>query len=123
MEKKARLLSNVSHYAVILTDGLSTDRDQAIQTAQFLKATNSRFKLFVVGMGDSIGHEELVQLPTDPSFTFAPDNDDLLLTTLKDSADYGCTGKKHYNYRCVRFALLMCTILSVKIHVHHSTCV
>ncbi|XP_048775118.1 von Willebrand factor A domain-containing protein 2-like [Ostrea edulis] len=90
-ENGARLLPNISHYAVIVTNGLSTDRNQAIQTAQFLKATDSRFKILAVGVGDDIGHEELIQLPTDPSYTFAPDNDDLLMAMLKDAADYGCT--------------------------------
>ncbi|XP_061197180.1 collagen alpha-5(VI) chain-like [Saccostrea echinata] len=87
----ARLLSNISHYVVLLTDGLSTDRAQAIQRAQILKATYLGFKIFVVGVGEDIGHEELVQLSTDPSYTFAPDNDDLLFAMLKDATDYGCT--------------------------------
>lgn len=87
----ARLLSNISHYVILLTNGLSTDRSQAINTAQVLRNTNSRFKIYAVGIGEDIGHDELVKLPTDASLSFSPDNNDLLLAMLKDASDYGCT--------------------------------
>ena len=53
-----------------------------------------RFKIFVVGVGEEIAHEELAQLPTDHSLSFSADNDDLLKAMLNDAADYGCTGKR-----------------------------
>lgn len=87
----ARLLSNISHYVILVTNGLSTDRNQAIHTAQILRNTNPHFKIYAVGIGEDIAHEELVQLPTDASLSFSPDNNDLLLAMLKDAADYGCT--------------------------------
>ncbi|XP_078336148.1 matrilin-1-like isoform X2 [Crassostrea virginica] len=87
----ARLSSNISHYVILLTNGLSTDRSQAISTAQRLSTTDPRFKIFVVGVGEEIAHEELAQLPTDHSLSFSADNDDLLKAMLNDAADYGCT--------------------------------
>lgn len=75
-----------------MTNGLSTDRSQAIHTARVLKDPNNHFKIYAVGIGEDIAHEELVQLPTDTSLSFSPDNNDLLFAMLKDAADYGCTG-------------------------------
>lgn len=84
-----------------MTNGLSTDRNQAIHTAQILRNTNPHFKIYAVGIGEDIAHEELVQLPTDTSLSFSPDNNDLLLAMLKDAADYGCTGI--YSHQFVMF--------------------
>ena len=59
-----------------------------------LSTSDPRFKIFVVGVGEEIAHEELAQLPTDHSLLFSADNDDLLKALLNDAADYGCTGKR-----------------------------
>nr|AQN80778.1 cartilage matrix protein [Pinctada fucata] len=74
---------------VLIYDGMSTDRSEAIQESQALAA--DYIQLYVVGIGHFVDHNELHSLVQDPTYVFSTTDSELLTTILHTTAHVDCT--------------------------------
>ncbi|KAK3083937.1 hypothetical protein FSP39_005650 [Pinctada imbricata] len=74
---------------VLIYDGMSTDRNEAIQESQALAA--DYIQLYVVGIGHFVDHNELHSLVHDPKYVFSTTDSELLTTILHTTAHMDCT--------------------------------
>ncbi|XP_076106529.1 collagen alpha-3(VI) chain-like [Mytilus galloprovincialis] len=80
---------NANKHIILLYDGLSTDRNSVYDEAKLL---HRRTMLTAVGIGNSVGHSELVNIASDEDHAFTYlHQEDVYNRLLKDTADYGCT--------------------------------
>ena len=86
----ARDQSDVRHYVILLTDGLSSDPTDAVYEANLLKAKG--VKIFSVAIGVSIRHEELLEISTFKDYVFQMSTEDSLQALLKYTM-FGCDSK------------------------------
>ncbi|XP_021341564.1 uncharacterized protein LOC110442331 [Mizuhopecten yessoensis] len=79
----------VKQYILLLSDGLSTYRQDAVQQSRNLTARG--VKVLCVGIGSQVAQEELLEIATDTPYVFSPSNDDVLNVILMETADMDCT--------------------------------
>ncbi|KAK3084498.1 hypothetical protein FSP39_014406 [Pinctada imbricata] len=76
-------------YIFLLTDGLSTDRQDAVKAARNLQ---NGVRLYVIGIGDQIAHSELYKLASksDQPYVFSSDNQAAINRFWHDETDKEC---------------------------------
>ncbi|XP_060064730.1 uncharacterized protein LOC132545077 [Ylistrum balloti] len=79
----------VQKYVLVVSDGLSTRRQQAIRQSRLLR--NYGVKVLCVGIGRQVAQEELLQIASDIPYVFTSDNNDALNAVLMETANVGCT--------------------------------
>ncbi|XP_033748480.1 sushi, nidogen and EGF-like domain-containing protein 1 isoform X7 [Pecten maximus] len=93
--KKAREIlrsdsvAGVKQYTLVLSDGLSTLRQEAIAQSRVLRADG--VKVMCVGIGRQVAQEELLQIATDTPYVFSSTNNDMLNVVLMETVDTSCT--------------------------------
>ncbi|XP_033747123.1 von Willebrand factor A domain-containing protein 2-like [Pecten maximus] len=83
--------NRVKQYVLVISDGLSTRRQEAIWQSQLLK--RSGVTVLCVGIGRQVAQEELLQIATETpvTYVFSSTNKDVLNTVLMETADIDCT--------------------------------
>ncbi|CAC5377527.1 unnamed protein product [Mytilus coruscus] len=94
-DKFSGLRPDAKKYIILLYDGLSTDRHIAYTEAKLLHRSTM---LTAVGIGNSVGHNELVNIASDAdhAFTYLHEKD-VYNRLLKDTVDKDCTDCNLYS--------------------------
>ncbi|XP_033748483.1 protein eyes shut homolog [Pecten maximus] len=82
-------IAGVKQYTLVLSDGLSTRRQEAIVQSRVLRADG--VKVLCVGIGRQVAQEELLQIATDTPYVFSSTNNDMLNVVLMETVDTSCT--------------------------------
>ncbi|XP_063416957.1 collagen alpha-5(VI) chain-like [Mytilus trossulus] len=76
-------------YVILIYDGLSSDRMNALSQAK--KMREKRIKLFAVGIGNAISHDEIVNIAFSKYYAFNHMHlDDIYNQLIQDSIDVSC---------------------------------
>ncbi|XP_033729913.1 collagen alpha-5(VI) chain-like [Pecten maximus] len=82
--------THVNQYIIIVSDGLSTLRTEAIRDAQILRSQGIR--IFAIGNGEQVDQTELLQLATASQYVFpAGKEDDVTNAILMETVSNNCT--------------------------------
>ncbi|CAI9721272.1 type VI, alpha [Octopus vulgaris] len=105
MSKAAGMRSNVSHIAIMITDGRPNGRLNVVQEAK--KVKDSGTKLFTIGIGPSVDYNQLNVIASKPTkqFVFKADNFDSLKSIASMLSRQSCNvAPKEKNVTCTSAA-------------------
>jgi hypothetical protein len=89
--------TGVPSYIILLYDGLSSDRHEAVKEATSITRMGGR--ILTVGIGDSISHQEMLMISGQQHHTFSTLRlKDLYSRIIRETIRTDCTGNEKYSF-------------------------